>query len=443
MQNLPRGSGSSSNSSSASHSSLDRMTGRDTSTTIKAVNDVTGHVRIGDLLMGAGIVADEFIKSALASFEDQGMPLGKILTMSGYLTEPQLRRALEIQFLVNDRRLPIDIAVMVLSLAHRDGLTLAEAFERSNVVQPDDLLSNKLGQLLIGAGVISQPMLDEALTVSQSSGLPLGHIFCYQGSISQQLLETALLGQQLVRRGSLSRESCVAAIAKAHNREINLEQLPVNSGFERVMTRQTPRLGELVFAGEFIADSELITALQLSLSNGISSGAAMVSCAHLPSEVVLACVELQEMIDNQLLDTSLAYETLFKMKEFGYSFERSLGEACTHGPLLNQMTLFVDLLSLAGRLAAAVADLPPEIHERLALNYNQAKDITRLLLDGNFTDEHSAYCALRLVHLIYLEKIDFEQAVAALQIACSVPLFVDEALYRLKLKKRTRLREPL
>ncbi len=401
-------------------------------------------MRIGDILMGAGIVSDEFIKSALGSFEERGMPLGKILTGSGYLTEGQLKLALDIQSLVNDRRLPMDIGVAVLGLAHNEGLTLPEAFEKAKVVQPEDLLSNKLGQLLTGAGVISQQILDEALSVSQSSGLPLGHIFCYRGVLSQQLLETALLGQQLVRRGSLSRESCISAISKAYAREVALEQLPYNAGFVRSMTRLTPRLGELVFEGEFIADAQLITALQLSLSNAITSGAAMISCAELQPGVILACVEMQEMIDNDLLTSQLAYDTLFIMREFGYSFERALAEACNSTPLVNHTSVLAELLSQANLLKCQVPELPEEIQERILLSYNQAKDVTKMLLQAQLADEHAIYCALRLVYLLQREKLTFDQAKSALEIAYRTPLFVDEAVYRLGLKKkRTRLREPL
>ncbi len=440
MQNAPKGAGS----SSASHSALDRVSGRtDTSTTVNAVNASTGHTRIGDLLMGAGIVSDEFIKSALSTFEERGMPLGKILTASGYLTEGQLKLALDIQSLVNDRRLPMEIGVQVLGLAHKEGLTLAEAFEKAKVVQPEDLLSNKLGQLLTGAGVISQQVLDEALSISQGSGLPLGHIFCYRGLLSQQLLETALLGQQLVRRGSLSRESCIGAIAKAYAREVALEQLPYNANFVRAMNRSTPRLGELVFEGEFIADSQLITALQLSLSNSITSGAAMVSCGALPPEVILACVEMQEMIDNDLLTSQLAYDTLFGIKEYGQSFERALAEACNSIPLVNHTSILAELLSQAGLLKCEVPALPEEIQERILLSYNQTKDVTKMLLEAGLAEEHAIYCALRLVYLLQREKLTFEQAKSALEIAVRTPLFVDEALYRLGLKKRTRLREPL
>ena len=69
--------------------------------------------------------------------------------------------------------------------------------------------------------------------------------------------------------------------------------------------------------------------------------------------------------------------------------------------------------------------------------------MTKLLLQEKLSDEHALYCALRLVYLLDQGKLTIEQAAAALELAYRTPLLVDEALYRLGLKKRTRLREPM
>ncbi|HNG20980.1 MAG TPA: hypothetical protein PLI59_17470, partial [Candidatus Obscuribacter sp.] len=166
--------------------------------TASGINDALsmaiGHVRLGDLLKASGIISYEFLKEALSSFEEKGLPLGKVLTLSGYLTASELAVALEIQTLINNRQLPFDVGVRVLAISHDEKVPLSEAFSRASVVQPEDLLSNKLGQLLSQSRLISNEDLDQALAVSQRTGLPLGHIFCYRNLLSQQLLDTALLG---------------------------------------------------------------------------------------------------------------------------------------------------------------------------------------------------------------------------------------------------------
>src|ERR1700733_7604697 len=112
--------------------------------------DVRKQIRIGELLMEAGIVEFDYINYALQNFEARGLPIGKVLVMSGYLTEQQLRTAIEVQSLINDGLLPLPVGVQVLQIAHKDKVPLADAFQASGFVQPEDQQTNKLGQLLVG-----------------------------------------------------------------------------------------------------------------------------------------------------------------------------------------------------------------------------------------------------------------------------------------------------
>jgi hypothetical protein len=406
-----------------------------------SVIEATGHVRVGDLLMFSGLVSSEFIQTALRNFEEKGLPLGKVLTLSGYITEPQLRCALDVQALVNERQLPLELAVKVLTLAYKDSLTLNEAFERSGVVQPEDHLSNKLGQLVLDAQVVDLPILENALEVNHRTGLPLGHILCYRSIISQQILETALLGQQLIRRGSITREQCIKAIAQANQREKNLAKLPCNIGFKKSMLRNSPRIGELLFEAELIGDLELLESLQKSLATGRPSGLCMHEVFAIDALYITATVELQEMIDNGMLSTALAVDTFVRMKEFGYSFPRALAEASVSRILLNPTKKLLELLNETGSYSIDIASLPSEILERIQVHYNQSIEVCRALVEANIVDQHAIYSGLRLVYLLEEEFLTEEQALLALDMACTGPLAVDEAIFRLGWKKRTRLRE--
>jgi len=403
--------------------------------------EATGHVRIGDLLMFSGLVSSEFIQTALRNFEEKGLPLGKVLTLSGYITEAQLRCALDVQALVNERQLPLDVGVKVLTLAYKESVPLAEAFERSGVVQPEDHLSNKLGQLVLDAQVVDLPILENALEVNPRTGLPLGHILCYRSIISQQLLETALLGQQLIRRGSISREQCVKAISQAHLREKALTQLPHNIGFKKSMLRNSPRIGELLFEAELIGDSQLLESLQNSLATGRPSGECMKDVCGMDPVYITATVELQEMIDNGMLTTPLAIDTFVRMKEFGSGFLRALAEASVSRIVLNPSRRLLELLNETGSYSIEIAKLPAEILERVEVHYNQSIEVCRALVAANIVDQHAIYSGLRLVYLLEEELLTEEQALLALDMACTTPLPVDEAIFRLGWKKRTRLRE--
>jgi len=413
----------------------------DASNTKNALLHATGHVRIGDLLMYAGLVSFDFIQTALSNFEDLGLPLGKVLIKSGYVTELQLRSALDIQTLVNDRQLPLEVGIKVLTMAFKDKVPLSDAFESSGVVQPEDHLSNKLGQLLIDAHVLDMTVLEQALDVNQRTGLPLGHILCYRGVISQQLLETALLGQQLVRRGSIKREQCISAIAQSNLRELALEKLPVNIGFKRSMLRSSPRIGELLFEAELISDGELLESLQTSLAGAKSSGKAMTEVCGMKRAYIDATVELQEMIDNGMFNSALASDTYVRMKEFDQNFARASAEASVSRILLNPSKKMLALLRETGLLTAAENTLPVEVQERLEVNYNQSIELSKALVSANLVTAHAVYSALRAIYLLETDYLTEERAVLALDMAVRENILFDEAVFRLGWKQRTRLRD--
>lgn len=401
-----------------------------------------GHVRLGDLLKASGIVSYEFLKEALTNFEEKGLPLGKVLLMSGFLTEDELRIALEIQTLVNNRQLPFDVGVRVLSISHEEKIDLAEAFTRASVVQPEDLLSNKLGQLLTLSGLISEEDLDNALSINQRTGLPLGHVFCYRGLLSQQLLDTALLGQQLVRRGSLSRERCINALHAAKEREDALAQLTINAGYRPVMRKGTPRLGELFFTVGLLDDMALLSALQLSLTHAIPCGQAMCEIAGVPVEVVDISVYMQEMIDNETLTADQARDVFTGMRALEHSFPRALAESSVAHLPGNPARMFIQLLRDTCGLKLGNDDVSIEIAERLEVNYNQGGVVAKLLtrLPGNALSDHQVWSALRLTYYLYLESLPYERAIVAFDGAMQENITVDEALVRLGAICRTRLK---
>lgn len=405
------------------------------------VMQAAGRVRIGDLLADAGLVSMEVIQRALGTFEEHGLPVGKMLVNSGFITEGQLKSALEIQNVINNGQLPRDVGTSVLTLCFAEKIPLAESFEKAGIVQPQDHLSNKLGQILLDSGVVTAAALDQALEVNHKIGLPLGHILCYRGLLSQQLLETSLLGQQLVRRASISREQCLKAIAQAYSRECALEVLPVNQGYKRSLLRSSARIGELLFEAQLVDDNQLLEALQVSLATARPAGECLSEICKVPPAYIEAAVELQEMLDNNALTGILAQDTLIRMHGFNLGFLRALAEASVSRHLTNLSSNVLELLILGKIFTTPINELPEEITERLELHYNQAIDVCRLLLAHGLVAEQPLYTALRLVYLQEEEFLSREQALAALALACSAPCSADEALYRMGLKKRTRLRQ--
>jgi hypothetical protein len=420
--------------------------GQITSASYNALPKLAHHLRLGDLLSLSGVVEHEVIRDALSKFEDQGLPLGKILVNSGYIPEALLKAALDLQNLVNNRQLPLRVAVRVLTQCHKEGMNLGQAFEKTSLVKPEDHQSNKLGQLLADAGVVPPELIDSFLQSSSNTGLPLGHVLCFSGTISGSLLETALLGQQLVRRSSISRDHCLNAIAMAYARESELMKLAPNTTFERTLIKHTPRLGEMLFEAELISDNLLFEALRQSFILAIPCGQVMIDGSQgfpVGSEFLYGACRMQEIIDGELLTASQAQECLKLMKVFELPYERALAIASCRSTVENPSTLMLELLIEAGYpIYARLDNASEELLSRVKVNYNQGADVCRLMEKELKTPGPVLSRALRAAGLLRLEKLTREMVVLALDMALREAVEFDEALVMCGVRPRSRLAWP-
>lgn len=402
------------------------------------MHDERKQIRIGELLMEAGIVASEYIKNALQNFEQRGLPIGKVLVMSGYLSEQQLRTALEVQSLINDGLLPIGVAVNVLQISHKDRIPLAEAFQLSGFVQPEDQQTNKLGQLLVGAGIVQNSELDEALQTNIRTGLPLGHIFCFSGAVSQSIIWTGLLCQQLIRKGMVSREMAIQALRDSWEREYALEQLPINKGFQRVPMRPTIKLGDLLVEAKLLTEHQLNEGLHRTLMVRRPIGEVLVGHRIVSQDLIDAAIDLQEMIDNNTVTTPLAVEALMMMRANSTPLAVAVAQVGAYKARENRAVTLLNLLTSSGTLP--LSSVPAEVQECVEVNYNQSRQVVNMLLQAELVPAGKLYNALRCVYLIEEKNLDLERAIMAIDFAARQDTSVDLALLALGLTMRTRLR---
>src|SRR5579862_4779302 len=115
-------------------------------------------VRIGELLTTAGILTQEQLREGLRRAAETDLPLGKILVWSGYVTDEILRSAVHVQCLLNDKAIPLEGAVAWLA---KEAGKNPDSEKR--VLQGHEATSNRLGDLLLAASMVSEPDIDDAL----------------------------------------------------------------------------------------------------------------------------------------------------------------------------------------------------------------------------------------------------------------------------------------
>lgn len=172
-------------------------------------------VKIGELLTGVGVVTSGDLQEAIQIAKRMNLPIGRVIVMSGVITEQNLQFALEAQSLIRDNFLDMDTAVSALKSCYKKGTSLQEALAELRWAPRQDISSNKLGELLIDSDMVSQHQLDNALHASFETGMPLGGTLVIQGVLSAQLLPMVLTAQEQIREGKISRAEAVENLKSA------------------------------------------------------------------------------------------------------------------------------------------------------------------------------------------------------------------------------------
>lgn len=166
-------------------------------------------VKIGELLVAVGVVTSGDLQEAIQIAKRMNLPIGRVIVMSGVITEGNLQYALEAQSLIKDSLLDFDTAVKALESAYKTQRSLQDALVDLRWAPRKDVVSNKLGELLLDSDMVSQAQLDLALQTSFESGMPLGGTLVLQGVLSAQLLPMVLNAQEQIRDGKVSRNQAV------------------------------------------------------------------------------------------------------------------------------------------------------------------------------------------------------------------------------------------
>lgn len=172
-------------------------------------------VRIGELLINVGVLTTGDLTEAIQISRRMGVPIGRVLVMSGCVSEHNLQQALELQSLIKDGLVERSLGEQALEIVFNENVDLQPALKRLNWEPRKQQVGNKLGDLLVDSTIVSRLQLDRALETSFQSGMPLGGTLVLQGVLSAQLLPTVLHVQEQIRENKMDRDSAIDELKRA------------------------------------------------------------------------------------------------------------------------------------------------------------------------------------------------------------------------------------
>jgi len=366
-------------------------------------------ILIGDLLVRAGLVTREQLAGSIPLSSQTGLPVGRVLIGNGFLAEDKLHAALRAQSLIRDNVLPIDIAIAGLQKMNAEQLLFDDAlFELGWRSEYFDL-TNKLGQLLRDAGIVTSEVVNACLHTCFTTGLPLGRVLVLQGVITDATANAALLSQILIRDGKIDREQGVAALRSAAQYKTSIEESLDFHGFLRRKSSQTVRLGELLVLAGLVSEIDLLSCVENALITDTPVGQNLVKSKLISQRILDAALHIQKMVTSGELAPGQAADAL-KEIEKGISPEDAIAGVTQKRPggPSSQLLSLAELIRLVG--IVPLEDM--ETSARTALANNGS--IVDVLIQRQLVAPTTLSAVMRTHDLLQEHKLSSEQAIFVL-----------------------------
>jgi tetratricopeptide (TPR) repeat protein len=376
---------------------------------------------IGDLLIDLGLIDKQDLQQAKRISKDTGLPIGRVLIMSGWLEEAHLQIVLDAQVHLREGRLSLEKAKSAIDRAFRENLTFEKVASDMGLV-----LDNKtrLGELLISAELITEDQLKAGLETSASSFLPIGRTLVLSGVISEELLTTAINAQKLLRAQKITRKQAIEGMKAAKQRAPEAAPQGRQRHFYKLPARNSVRLGELLIAADALTETQLSTAVEIGLVNGLSLGQVLIEMGFVDPQALDASLALQKMLAEEKLGMDAASKILFRICQEKISLSEALRTTNDVLPPQENRSL-LQFLKLNQQITDA------DVKKIVDFVLQDSQVMAKALVRANVLPEDLVNNAYRCQQLWQRSAISLEHACVALNHARSNKLTVEEALHEL------------
>jgi len=179
--------------------------------------------KLSQLLLKSQIVSEKLLVPLIKEAETSGLTLGETLIEYQIITVDELKAAIETLTLVRGKCISEEVAALALRSMHSWKCTLTEALTHFDV--PLTLVTPRLGELLLTAGVLSEKQVLIAAEMGVESDTPIGEVLFRLGLLPPLVLKAALRLQSMLLSGRLSFPQAQELLKQAVEHKLPVEQV--------------------------------------------------------------------------------------------------------------------------------------------------------------------------------------------------------------------------
>jgi len=256
---------------------------------LRIQNPMSDGLRLGELLIGAGVLTREAVEAALKLACASRLPLGRVLVSTGYLKDLQVDRFVAVQRRARAGGLCVaDARRIVQELAWGAEHLLVGEIEK--IEEPSSILVS----LLARAEVLTKAEIPYVVRSSIEADITCGRLLLLRRRIAPAFHRQCIDLLVQYRQGQITFTKAADECRRLYQGGAHVDNKTNYSVDARVPDRS--RMGQLMVNAGFIDDTELYDALEISLSMDRRLGEVLVEAGFVMQEAVDICVAMVKRI---------------------------------------------------------------------------------------------------------------------------------------------------
>lgn len=163
----------------------------------------------------------------------------------------------------------------------------------SDFVKAKSAETNRLGELLVSAGIVPADRIPEALNLAKKSSQPVGRVLTMFGILTHRDLDSALYVQKLIRESQISKDLAVNALQKSAEGGQKIDEVLAEEGWRPKNYLITHGLGDLLHGAGLITRPQLGESVRMAAQAGIPLGRYLALTGIIATPVVFAALDAQ------------------------------------------------------------------------------------------------------------------------------------------------------
>ena len=273
--------------------------------------------------------------------------------------------------------------------------------------------ADALPTLLLGASIVSQAKLDEAMQTARSLNVPLPRAIAMLNAVGESTMKTVLEAEELVRSGKATVDLAVKALRLARQNNMNVDDAigVLNSVHKKTQTVQsiTSPLTELLLSTELITHEQLGRAVIKAKDTGMQMGRILVLNRDLSGWIMSATLTAQLLVRDGRITKEQATQALLTVGRRRVSIEQALFELNLYTEKSGQTVKIGELVVMAGFLSEG------DMLECLEIELIKEKQFGQILLEQGLVTQDLLEAAIVLQDMVSNNTVKAFQAAEALR----------------------------